>query len=178
MGKKKQLGKFVAIDFETADYQPDSACALGMIRVEEGKIVDRTYILLRPPRSYFQFTYIHGITWTDVKDEPTFAELWPHLQPKFADVDFIAAHNANFDRSVLNACCQRAGLAPLALPYLCTVQLARTVWNIRPTKLPNVCEFLNIPLDHHQALSDAEACAQIVIAAQQTACISQTAEEV
>ena len=89
------------------------------------------------------------------------------IKSKFADVDFIAAHNANFDRAVLNACCQNAHLDPLPIPFLCTVQLARDVWNIRPTKLPNVCEFLDIPLEHHQALSDAEACAKIVIAARQ-----------
>jgi DNA polymerase III subunit epsilon len=48
---------------------------------------------------------------------------------------------------------------------LCTVQLARKTWQLHPTKLPNVCDYLNIPLEHHQALSDAEACARIVIAA-------------
>ena len=74
--------------------------------------------------------------------------------------DFIAAHNANFDRAVLNACCQNAHLDPLPIPFLCTVQLARDVWNIRPTKLPNVCEFLDIPLEHHQALSDARSLRQ------------------
>jgi len=45
------------------------------------------------------------------------------------------------------------------------VQLARSCWNIRPTKLPNVCRRLGISLHHHRADSDAEACAHIVIAA-------------
>jgi DNA polymerase-3 subunit epsilon len=31
--------------------------------------------------------------------------------------------------------------------------------------LPNVCSYLGIPLDHHNAASDAEACARIVLAA-------------
>lgn len=167
MRTKATSGNFVAIDFETADYQRDSACAIGVIRVENDQIVDRCHFLIRPPRQYFQFTHIHGITWPDVKHQPTFAELWPNLQTKFAGSDFVAAHNANFDRSVLNACCQIAELDPIPLPFLCTVKLAREVWNIRPTKLPNVCDFLDIPLQHHQALSDAEACAKIVIAARQ-----------
>ena len=38
--------------------------------------------------------------------------------------------------------------------------------SVRPTKLPDVCNYLGIDLRHHQADSDAEACAQIVIAAQ------------
>jgi DNA polymerase III subunit epsilon len=47
------------------------------------------------------------------------------------------------------------------------VQLARRTWNIRPTKLNNVCDHLGITLKHHHAAADAEACALIVIAAHQ-----------
>ena len=41
---------FVAIDFETADYGPDSACAVALVRVEGSRIVRRSYFLIRPPR--------------------------------------------------------------------------------------------------------------------------------
>ena len=44
---------FVAIDFETADYQRDSACAVALVRVESGKIVAREHRLIRPPRRTF-----------------------------------------------------------------------------------------------------------------------------
>jgi DNA polymerase-3 subunit epsilon len=43
--------------------------------------------------------------------------------------------------------------------------LARKKWKLYPTKLPDVCRYLDIPLNHHEALSDAMACAKIVIAA-------------
>lgn len=72
---------FVALDFETADYSPDSACALGLVRVENHQIVERTYSLIKPPRQRFVFTYLHGITWEDVANQPTFAELWPTYSP-------------------------------------------------------------------------------------------------
>jgi DNA polymerase III subunit epsilon len=52
--------------------------------------------------------------------------------------------------------------------YVCTVKLARRVWDIRPTSLSNVCGYLGLPLKHHEALSDAEACAGIVIAARRS----------
>jgi len=48
------------------------------------------------------------------------------------------------------------------------VQIARRVWNIRPTKLSDVCAKLRIALNHPEALSDAMACAQIVLAAART----------
>ncbi len=38
---------FVAIDFETADYGRDSACALALVRVEAGVIVQRAFSYIR-----------------------------------------------------------------------------------------------------------------------------------
>ncbi|HEY9661932.1 MAG TPA: 3'-5' exonuclease [Allocoleopsis sp.] len=159
------MSSFVALDFETADQGKDSACAIGLVRVENHEIVQRAHFLIRPPRSRMMFTHIHGIRWHDVADQPGFGELWHQIEPLLADVEFIAAHNAGFDRGVLYACCDAHGIDRPNHPFICTVQLARRTWQLYPTKLPNVCDYLGIPLNHHQALSDAEACARIVIAA-------------
>ncbi len=156
---------FAAIDFETANYSADSACSVGLVIVRGSHIVHREHHLIRPPQRDFVFTYLHGITWEDVEDAPTFANVWPKLRRTLEDVRFIAAHNASFDQNVLEACCQRARRKQPSQPFLCTVKLARSVWNIYPTKLPDVCRHLRISLRHHEASSDAEACAKIVIAA-------------
>lgn len=156
---------FLAIDFETANRNANSACAIGLVRVENNQIVQRDHFLIQPPQSWFEFTNIHNICWQDVSTQPHFGDLWAMLSAHFADVDFIAAHNASFDRRVLYTCCDTYGIRRPSQDFLCTVQLARKVWKIYPTKLPNVCEHLSITLQHHQALSDAEACAQIVMAA-------------
>ena len=74
---------FVAIDFETADHGPDSACAVGLVRVSGTTIVKRKYYLIRPTRSSFFFTPVHGITWEHVQRKPTFEALWPRI-PRFA----------------------------------------------------------------------------------------------
>jgi len=159
------MDPFVAIDFETATESPDSACAVGLVRAENGRIVRRESSLIRPPSRDFTFTWLHGIAWEDVRHAPPFGRLWPRLLPLLEGAAFLAAHNARFDRKVLRACCRRAGLEPPPLPFRCTVSLARQVWGIRPTRLPDVCRALGIPLRHHDALSDAEACARIAIAA-------------
>ena len=156
---------FVAIDFETADSDRDSACAVGLIRVEQGRIVHREHRLIRPPRRWFEFTHIHGITWEDVAGEPTFRRIWPALKPLLKECGFLAAHSASFDRSVLRKCCTAARLVVPRVPFVCTVKLARQAWGIYPTRLPDVCRRLRIPLRHHDALSDAEACARVVLAA-------------
>ncbi len=157
---------FVAIDFETADYGSDSACAVGLVRVEGGKIVRKRHHFIRPPRPDFKFTYIHGISWEDVRGKPTFSELWPDIEQDLRGADFLAAHNSRFDEGVLKACCAAAGLEAPATPFVCTVRLARETWQLYPTKLPDVCRFLGLSLNHHEALSDAEACARIVILSQ------------
>ena len=159
--------RFAAMDFETADMGRDSACALSIVLVENDALVQTWSSLIRPPRSYFEFTYIHGITWRDVQHKPSFAELWPEISSVLQGADFIAAHNASFDRSVLRACCGSAGIVPARSSYLCTVRLARAVWGLRPTTLAHVCRHLSIPLKHHDAVSDAQACAKILLAARE-----------
>jgi DNA polymerase-3 subunit epsilon len=158
-------GAFVAIDFETADYGPESACAVGLVRVEGLKVVHRESILIRPPRPRVRFTDIHGLTWDMLKDAPPFADVWPRVAPVLDGAAFLAAHNAPFDRRVLTGCCAAAGLAVPALPFVCTVQLSRRQWGLKPNDLPSVCRRLGIGLVHHDPGSDAEACARIVIAA-------------
>lgn len=154
---------FTAIDFETADHGRDSACSVGLVRVENNKIVRSESYLIRPPRQTFVFTEIHGLSWADVKDAPTFQQLWHELDGFFKGAEFFAAHNASFDKGVLNACCALAGIAVPGQPFRCTVKLARNVLKISPAKLSHVCHHLSIPLNHHNALSDALACAKIMI---------------
>jgi len=161
--RKIQLQSFIAIDFETADHGHESACSVAMILVKDQQIIERAHHLIRPPRKKFTFTDIHGIKWEDVADKPTFAELWPTLTRILKNVSFFVAHNAVFNQSVLNSCCRAAGIHPPPIPFKCTMELARRALNLYPTKLPDVCRHLKIDLIHHNALSDAEACALIYI---------------
>jgi DNA polymerase-3 subunit epsilon len=81
----------------------------------------------------------------------------------FDGIEFAVAHNAPSDKRVLNACCSTYGIAYPDVEFRCTVRLARSILNIRPANLANVCGQLFIPLNHHDAGSDAEACARIMI---------------
>ncbi len=156
---------FTAIDFETANCDADSACAVGLVRVEDGRIVRSESRLIRPWTQHFEFTYLHGIAWSDVASAPPFADAWPLIVEMCRGVDFVAAHNADFDEGVLRACCARAGIEVPALRFECTVKMARRSLGIYPTGLAVVAKRLGIPLEHHNAASDAEACAQIVLRA-------------
>ena len=157
--------KLVAIDFETADYGADSACALGIAAIESGRITKKAHRLIKPPRQEFVFTYLHGISWSDVKAELQFAEVWESFRDYWSGADYLVAHNAPFDRRVLFACSRVARKRPPKTPFVCTVKVARSHWNFRPANLCYVCSQLGIPLKHHDAASDALACASIALRA-------------
>lgn len=156
---------FVAIDFETADYGRDSACAVALVRVENSQIVRRVAYLIRPPRRQFVHSHIHGISWTMVSNQPNFHELWPRLTPLLEGAAYLVAHNAPFDRSVLHACCTAANLPEPTQGFECTVQMAKRLWALPQSNLPFLCQRFGIPLQHHDAASDAEACARLVLVA-------------
>lgn len=153
--------KIVAIDFETADYGADSACALGIVTIENGVITRNETRLIKPPRRHFIFTYIHGITWDHVKDEADFRDVWEDFSDHWSDADYLVAHNAPFDRKVLYTCCRAHGIEAPLTPFICTVRIARSHFKFKPANLAYVSDQLGIQLKHHDAGSDALACATI-----------------
>ena len=43
---------FVAIDFETANFERTSVCSVGLVVVRNGKFVDSFYSLIQPEPNY------------------------------------------------------------------------------------------------------------------------------
>lgn len=158
------MSRVLVIDFETANYSATSACAIGAILIENDEIIRQYHSLIKPPSSHFQFTYIHGLSWSDVKDAPTFKDLWDgELGELFLKADLIVAHNIGFDARVLKATAEHHGIEVPHRPTDCTVRISRNHLNISPAKLDHVCKTLEIPLKHHEALSDSLASAYIYL---------------
>jgi len=154
---------FVAIDFETANRERHSACSVALVKVCDGEIVKTWSSFIKPTSMYFEFSHIHGISSRTVKNAPSYLEIHPMVENFMADADFIVAHNAPFDRSVLNAVTSYYDLSPLVKPWCCTVKMSRKELNLHPTTLPDVCKKFGISLSHHNAESDALACAKIML---------------
>lgn len=154
---------YVAIDFETSGYERNSACAVGLTRVENGLVGESLYVLIRPPSSRVLFTHIHGLTWAMLRTQPSFAELWPRISAFFQGASAFIAHNATFDRSVLRGCCEAVGVQMPTLPFLCTLKGARRFLDLPSNRLDVVCSALGLSLQHHHAASDALAAAQIYV---------------
>jgi DNA polymerase-3 subunit epsilon len=178
------MDSFVAIDFETAAWS--SACAVGIAHFENGVKIDERYTLIDPQipaRAWNRGAMrIHGIHPSEVIGQPTFADIWPELV-HYAACYPLVAHNANFDMGVLKSEIKRHNLQSPTVRYACSMNLARSAWPKRKRKdigkatveeirampenhkLSTLSEFLDIELDHHNALSDAVACGEITVQA-------------
>jgi DNA polymerase-3 subunit epsilon len=155
---------FIAIDFETAKYSRESACSVGLVKFKNGKITDTFYSLIRPPELYIrpEFTDIHGLTIEDVRDAPSFAEVWQSsILPFVGDLP-LAAHKAAFDMGVLQAALAWYELPVPPLSYFCTLALARGAWpDLKSHALTALGETFGIIYNAHNALDDARTCGDI-----------------
>jgi len=154
---------FLAIDFELANESYDSACAVGFAVTDGTAITHSDQIIVRPPSLRFTWSHLHGIDAELASRSASFPEAWRQLTPMLSGAAFIAAHNANFDRAVLRACCRAYGLLEPTHSWVCSAAIARRRLGLRRTGLANVCRVLQLPLEHHNAESDAHACAAIIL---------------
>lgn len=158
---------FVAIDFETATQHMHSACAVGIVTVEHGEITEEYHTMIRPPENYYHYTNIriHGIDGRQTWDKGTFADYYPEIYERLAG-KIVVAHNEAFDRSVLKSCIGHYNLSAKGLllhrEWECTVKRSRSL-GYYPNKLSDCCARHNIDLQHHEALSDARACAKLYL---------------
>ena len=160
---------FVAIDFETASGNPNSACQLGLTVVSNSEISHEACWLIRPPRMYFapRNIAVHGIRPHQVKDAPSIGRIWPEIEALIDD-QVIIAHNARFDISVLVESLAAYGIDCPSLEFNCTRSLAREAWPGRSRYgLKPLAHSLGIEFEHHDALEDARTCAKIAVAAAQ-----------
>lgn len=154
-----------AIDFETANKNPNSAISIGVTTLKSGKITGSRTWMIKPPVMRFNesFIDIHNITPDMVADKPTFAEIYDELEP-YLESDALLAHYARFDREVLKGTASHYGIKLPKIRWICTCDLARAVWADLPNhKLPTVSRHLGINLNHHDAGSDANAAAEIYL---------------
>ncbi|WP_307387149.1 MULTISPECIES: 3'-5' exonuclease [Microbacterium] len=158
---------FTAIDFETANSSGASACAVGLARVRDGRVVATAAWLIKPPPGHDHFAPInvgiHGIQAADVVNAPDWSAQLARLTA-FAGADVLVAHNAGFDMSVLRRACAATGDECPPYRYLCSVQMSRKTYTLPSYRLPLVAEEAGCsPFAHHDALADAVACAEITI---------------
>lgn len=118
----------MAISFETANGHPGSACAVGLVRLRNGVMVDQYSSFINYPRSLGGFealnTELHGITPKDLIGAPLWQDVLPQIINFIAD-DYVVAYNASYDMDVLTEACEEAGIPLPNISYFCSRQLAK-----------------------------------------------------
>lgn len=149
---------YVALDIETANDFRGSICSIGLVKFQDGTIVDTYYTLINPETSFDTFNIsIHGIKPEDVADAPKFPEVRQDIVD-FIGSDIVVAHFAQFDMGALNDVYNKYQLDYDDIRYICSYRLAKVAMPGQLNyKLKNLSKELNIQLDHHNALSDAKA---------------------
>ncbi len=160
---------FTAIDFETANGNAASACAVGLVKVRDGMVVDRFATLIRPTAPYDEFwewnVRIHGIRAMDVLGAPDWVEAQERIL-EFGGDDVYVAHNAGFDKGVMRAAAKAARLPVPDMRWTDSLRIARKTFALESYRLPVAALAAGFDdFRHHDAAGDAEACAAIVIGA-------------
>jgi DNA polymerase-3 subunit epsilon len=160
--------EFLAVDVETNGRAGD-LCELtevGAVLVGGGELHDGFESLVgvvHPlSRGIERFT---GITQAMLADAPPPEEVLPRLA-ELMNGRVLVAHNASFDRRVLEQAFERCGLDWPKPPVVCTVAMARRFAPlVSQRKLAPLAESLGIEVEGvHRALVDARTCARVFCA--------------
>ncbi len=117
------------IDVETTGAHPvrDRVTEVAILRIEDGRIVERWESLVNPGMSIpGMIQDLIGITNAMVADAPAFAELADTVAALLEDCVFVA-HNARFDYGFIKNEFARIG-REFDAPVLCTVKLSRALY--------------------------------------------------
>lgn len=158
---------FTAIDFEAANSDRASACAVGITTVRDGLITGTESWLIRPSTGQESFdkyaTRVHGITPEMTAGAPSLEESMPKLATLIGGGP-VLAHNMGYDGAVLRLSFEIAGLPLPANEFRCTQTLSRVALMLTRTKLHIVAAELGLPsFQAHDAGADSLTCARIAI---------------
>ena len=153
------MDTYFAYDVETANYDYSTICQIGLVKFEDGQVVESWDFLINPQTEDFMFTCIHGITYNMVENKPTFNEIYPRLLEIIGN-NFVIHHTA-FDKYATQAACEAH--QQKILDFSRWIDSAKMVRRTFPefTKkgygLKNIAQQIGIEFNHHNACEDARA---------------------
>lgn len=147
---------FTAIDFETAHGKRWSICQVGLVRVENGITKEQLSVLVKPPSNFYwdRFIRIHGITPEHTANAQTFDKVWQQIEPFIKNQNVVAHNGFGFDFQCLKQTLDYYNIRTPDYSGHCT-------YRIFQDNLASLCQQYRIQLNHHNALSDAVACAKL-----------------
>ena len=156
---------YVVVDVETTGGRSGlhRVTEIGAVKIQNGEVIGEWQSLLNPERSIPpNITRLTGITQEMVSTAPVFAEVAESFH-QFMEGTIFAAHNVNFDYGFIASEFRRLGRR-FRYPKICTCASMRKLYpGYRSYSLKNLCREFDIDLkDHHRALCDAKAAAELL----------------
>jgi DNA polymerase-3 subunit epsilon len=159
--------EFIAIDVETANADMASICQIVVAQFKDGTLAEewKTYV---DPQDHFDGinVSIHGIDEDVVAGSPTFPMLVGTLISKLSG-RIVITHTA-FDRIAIHRAGIKYKIPTPSCTWLDTACVARRAWAEFARcgyGLANICSAIGYNFNHHDALEDAKAAGNILIAA-------------
>ncbi len=157
---------YAVIDVETTGGTAgnDRVTEIGLVKLQYGREITRYSTLINPQRRIPPFiSRLTGITDAMVTTAPAFADIAADLWQQLQGCIFVA-HNVRFDYGFIRAEFARCGYQ-LQLPQLCTVVESRRYFpGLASYSLGNLAAHFGLELkQHHRALADAAATAELLL---------------
>ena len=157
---------FVVFDIETTGFSPvnNRIIEIGAVKVEKGEITERFSSFVNPDVPIpFEIEKLTGINDSMVMEAPFIEQVLPEFL-SFCGEAVLVAHNANFDMGFIKENALRQNL-DRPFTYVDTVGIARILLPHQAKHtLDAVAKTLGVSLEnHHRAVEDAEATAQIFV---------------
>lgn len=159
--------RFASMDVETANPDMASICQIGVVIYDNGELHEEWQTLVNPDDYFDDFnSAIHGIEEHHVVDAPLFSDVSTTLFDLLRTQPVVA--HTHFDRTAIAQACRRHGISPPSLRWLDSARVARRAWQqfaIKGYGLKNLCSHIGYSFEHHNALEDAKAAGQVMLAA-------------
>jgi DNA polymerase III subunit epsilon len=150
---------FVSLDVETANATQDSICQIGLVVFQDGQFTARYDELINPQEDFEKLnTSIHGITPQMVSGQPLFPDIYPALQNVIHHQ--LVIHYGSFDYHAVKKACMKYKLPAIPSDWLDLSKLVRAELGSHDS-LATTAAALGIQYTPHNAVSDAEAAAQV-----------------
>lgn len=160
------MQEYVVVDLETTGGRSEyhRITEIGAVKIRGKEVLETFQSLVNPERRIpGKITQLTGISDEMVRGQPVFADLAEGFR-KFVGESIVVAHNINFDYGFLRQ--EYASLGEdFRRPTVCTVVGMRKYFpGLKSYSLGKLCREMGIELkDHHRALSDARATAELLM---------------
>lgn len=159
------MNRFVVFDVEMPCQQKMRISAIGITVIEDGKICDKRFYYVNPQCRFDPYVIkLIGITPEMVEDKPTFPEIWEEIKDIMSS-GILVAHGAPGDMKVLCECLKYYEIEwKETAQYLCTCEIGLECYPyLDGHSLDVMCKHIGFDLDHHNAQSDSEGCARLLL---------------